>query len=137
MLKWLHKIWNPHCPDCALDNQDRKVCQSCEVLTAQLAIANTEKRQLLEAILEPHKRTETQPAKEIDWKQIRQQQTTWAVRRQMLEAEDRKAAALMKDKANVQQQIADLEKNLGVEHAKSLRPSNQENFQPDSSKEVG
>ena len=122
MLKFLHKIWNPHCPDCAAEASDKKVCPSCETLTAQLAIANVEKRQLLEAILDPLKRVaETNPV-QVDMKELRAKTATWNVRRQMLEQEDRKTAAILRSKMNVQQQVNELEKELGIEEAPNVKP---------------
>lgn len=95
-------------------------CQSCETLKLQLSIANHEKQELLNTILtftKPTAREETAPA--VDYEKVKPKMMTWNVRRQMLEAEDRKTAQLLlkKQKENVSEQIAELEKELDIPSA--------------------
>jgi hypothetical protein len=104
-------------------------CASCETLRMQLAIANDEKRQLLESILHPVDRDIT-PASpvlnQVEFEKLKPKMMTWNVRKQMLEAEDRAAAALMREQREknqpteaLKQDIEKLEKELGVEDAKT------------------
>jgi hypothetical protein len=85
-------------------------CATCEVLRIQLDESSRERRELLSKLLEkdvsPAPTTEQQ-----EFRPIKPQFTPWRVRQQMLEAEDRKKAELMKKKS---EEIADLEKELGV-----------------------
>jgi len=96
MLLWLHRLLSPHCPDCQLAAMENKVCQSCETLKMQLSIANIEKKQLLESILSLTRPAEVQPpSAQVNPKDAAPKMMTWNVRRQMLEAEDRKNAQVL------------------------------------------
>lgn len=104
-------------------------CPTCEVLRFQLDESNRERRELLQKFLEKDKPESVTPAKE-DLQPIRPQFTPWRVRQQMLEAEDRKQAQLLKEKqremaeaksphvANREaarvENINELEKELGI-----------------------
>lgn len=92
-------------------------CETCEVLRVQLERSERERHQLLEKLLTPAPKEEiTVPSEEL--KPITPQVIPWRVRQQMYEAEDRRKAELMRQKAK---EIAELEKELGVtsekEHA--------------------
>ena len=80
----------------------------------QLSIANIEKKQLLDSILSFTKPT-VQSVTQIRPEDVQPKIMTWNVRKQMLEAEDRKTASLMKDKEKIQRQIDELEKEVGIE----------------------
>jgi len=96
MLLWLHRLLSPHCADCQLAAMENKVCQSCETLKMQLSIANIEKRQLLESILSLTRPAEVQPpSAQVNLKDVAPKMMTWNVRKQMLEAEDRKLAQVL------------------------------------------
>lgn len=85
-------------------------CSTCEVLREQLAHSENERRNLLDRLLTKD-RPEALPEKE----ELEPIKTTnyvpWHVRQQMMEAEDRQKARLMKDRAK---EIEDLEKELGI-----------------------
>lgn len=126
LAHWIHHLFNPHCPECREEAQEKKVCDSCETYKMQLAIVNAEKRQLLEAIL--YKPTIEEPKVRVDYEKLRPKQMAWPVLRQHLEAEDRKAASVLKtkadeikleaEKARIKAQIEKLEKETGV-HAET------------------
>ena len=121
MFHWIHKLLHPHCPDCKRDEEDKSICQSCEVYKVQLAIANQEKERLLQALLDDHKPAEVEPKK--PFKSVNTA-IPWAARRQMLEQEDRRAAQLLaaqqttdekgQDKVVEDKEIEELEKALGI-----------------------
>lgn len=117
MILWLHRLFNPHCPHCQEERQESRVCQSCETLKMQLGISNHEKEQLLATILESTRPAHEQPLSPVDYEKLKPKLMTWNVRRQMLEAEDRAAAKILADqkKKSVSDQIADLEKEVGLE----------------------
>ena len=94
---------------------DKPPCESCETLKMTLSIANDEKRQLLNMLLSSTK--SSQPVSpEIDYEKVKPKMMTWNIRRQMLEAEDRKAAQLLADqKRHSQESVNELEKELGLE----------------------
>jgi len=106
MFKWLHHLLNPHCPDCQLAAAESNVCQSCETVKMQLAMVNAEKRQLLDTIMTLTRPAETQPAPP----QVKMENTSsrmlWGVRKQMLEAEDRKKAELLAKQRKTKQTVA-------------------------------
>lgn len=109
MFLWLHHLLNPHCPECREEREDTRICQSCETLKSQLEIANLEKQKLLDRLLE-------KPQPEIPREPVqvtRPVHVPWNVRRQMLEAEDRRKAQLMKQ-APQPISTEDLEKELDV-----------------------
>lgn len=85
-------------------------CVTCEVLRNQLDESNRERRELLTRILDKEKPEPSRTEKE-EYEPIKPAFTPWRVRQQMLEAEDRKQAQLMRDK---KQEINELEKELGV-----------------------
>ena len=96
MLKWWHKFTNPHCIECEREHE----CKSCETLQQQLAQANREKHDLLNTVLllsQPRTIVEETPYKpEIT--DLKPKITPWRVRQAELEANDRDAAKLLKDK---------------------------------------
>jgi hypothetical protein len=105
---WIHHLINPHCDEC----QHERQCKSCETLKEQLVLANMEKKQMLETILSfnspPARDNITinqEPPKDALDKLI-----PWRVRRQMLEAEDRERARLMKESES--RRIAELEEEV-------------------------
>ena len=123
MFHWLHHLFNPHCQDCNIQKIENAICQSCETLKMQLAICNSEKRQMLESILSFNKPTEpmsTTPATAADLKEVNAKMMTWNVRKQMLEAEDRKLALVMaerrksEEEAKKQAAISKLEEEVGI-----------------------
>jgi len=87
-------------------------CPTCEVLRVQLAKSDAERRELLSKLL--YKENESEPPKvqEEEMRPIMPQFVPWRVRQQMLEAEDRRKAQLMKEKAK---EIAELEKEMGID----------------------
>jgi len=102
-------------------------CASCDTLREQLAIANIEKKQMLESILSFTRPAESQPSPVVDYEQLKPKMVTWNVRRQMLEAEDRRQAQILaeqrkaaaeaaktKEKITQEQSIEQLEKELGI-----------------------
>lgn len=138
MWTWLHHLLEPHCEACALERQDKRICQSCETLKSQLATANHEKQQLLNRILEltapaqkESPRTEELP------EQLKPRTIPWQVRKQMLEEEDRQKAVILRQQQEAAKKaifnnpvpsgnaalrtesIKDLEKELGVEEGAS------------------
>lgn len=111
-MNWLHHLFNPHCVECKEEREDSRVCPSCETLRQQLEIANHQNKQLLDRILE-------KPAPEPERKFTTDEKVAvprtipWNVRRQMLEAEDREKARLMRN-APKPESTEDLEKELKI-----------------------
>jgi hypothetical protein len=92
-------------------------CSTCEVLRDQLDKSETERRNLLMRLLDKDKPESSPPSTE-EIKAITPQFIPWRVKQQMLEAEDRKRAQLVKEKAK---EIEDLEKQLGIVDAGEKR----------------
>lgn len=88
-------------------------CATCEVLRERLDESNRERKELLHRLLDKANPEPVVPEKE-ELEPIKPQFIPWRVRQQMLEAEDRKKAQLMKDKTA---EIEKLEKELGVANA--------------------
>jgi hypothetical protein len=86
-------------------------CESCETLKMQLEIANHEKSQLLTRLLEKPE-SEVRPVQTEEIKPIMPKTVPWNVRRQMIEAEDREKAKLMRIAPKPIVKTEDLEKEL-------------------------
>jgi hypothetical protein len=86
-------------------------CATCEVLRELVASSEKERRELLTKLLEKDKPEPLIPPVAEDLRPFTPQFVPWRVKQQMLEAEDRKKAELMRNKAN---EIEELEKELGV-----------------------
>ena len=122
--KFFHELLHPHCPDCFHTREveleelrDSKICKSCETLRVQLEISNFEKKQLLDKLL--HKDDVIQPPQQ-DYQPIMPKNIPWGVRRQMLEEESKRAAALLKErekeiKVTVDGKVEAIEKELGID----------------------
>ena len=123
MFNWIHHLFNPHCVHCAHEQEELRVCTSCENLKEQIAFERAEKQQLLNHIVSLTNRAQEPVREPIDPEKYKElpKAITWRVRKQMLEAEDRNAAALIdQQRRNVESQrikddIAKLEKELGIE----------------------
>ena len=87
-------------------------CETCEILRMQLAESNAERKDLLHRLLEKDK-SEPPPSVIEEHTPIQPQFIPWRVKQQMLEAEDRQRAKLMRNKA---EEIQELEKELGINH---------------------
>ena len=85
-------------------------CDTCEVLRERLAQSDAERRDLLSRLLDRDK-PEPSPVEKEELKPVQHQFVPWRVRQQMLEAEDRKKAELMRKKS---EEIDKLEEELGV-----------------------
>lgn len=70
-------------------------CNTCEVLRSELENSNRERRELLSRLLDRDQPKAEKEDKE-KYKPIQPQFVPWRVRQQMLEAEDRKRAELLK-----------------------------------------
>lgn len=125
IVSLIHRLLNPHCPDCRDKEEYNKICNSCETLKNQLEIVNYEKRQMLDSILNNNKPVISEkPA--VNYEELKPMSVPWAVRKQMLEADDRERARLMKQassnlRVNIRsdivesdKEIEDLEKQLGI-----------------------
>lgn len=86
------------------------VCPVCEVLREQLHRSEAERKELLHRALAPPPIESVSP-KDEQQIPIQPQFIPWRVRKEMLEAEDRKQAELLRNKAA---EISKLEKELGV-----------------------
>lgn len=127
MWHWLHHLFNPHCPICLDNAKDDKVCQSCEILKHQLELANLQIDKLVNKITEKPEvvvRNDSPPI------MTKPKMIPWAVRRQMLEAEDRAKATAMRnagqpdinETTTEKEDVAELEKELNL--AATERASN-------------
>lgn len=89
--------------------KEQNQCESCEVLKQQLEMANFEREKLLNRILEKPAQEPKSELREV----TRPTSVPWRVRQQMLEAEDREKARLMRE-APKPVSTEDLERELKV-----------------------
>ena len=113
MIKWLHHLLNPHCPHCMEEKEAEKVCDSCETLKFQIEKLRADNDKLLSRILEKPEIVQERLVAPEPTTQLRPRQVPWIVRRQMLEAEDRKKAQLLAQ-APTPQTTDELEKELDI-----------------------
>jgi len=85
-------------------------CETCEILREQLAKSDSERKDLLARLLNPPV-SEPPQKDEEEMKPVQPAFVPWRIRQQMMEAEDRKQADLLR---NRQREIAQLEKDLGI-----------------------
>ncbi len=107
-IQFFHHILAPHCVECQEINERNSVCPSCETLRQQLALANQNNEKLLERLLSPSNNESNRPPTEITMPKT----ISWAVRKQMLEREDRERARLMREAPKPT--VESLEKELGI-----------------------
>lgn len=86
-------------------------CLVCEVLREQLHRSEAERKELLARVLAPSISPVESKTPDEELRPIKPQFTPWRVRQQMLEAEDRKQAQLLRQRTD---EIEELEKELGV-----------------------
>lgn len=114
MINWFHRFLNPHCPHCKEENDESKVCASCETLRSQLERLTFENDRLLSKLIDKPSEVQIQQPIEV----TKPRMIPWKLRQQMLESEDRERAKLMKDapkpSTGTSSSIEDLEKELGV-----------------------
>lgn len=120
-MNWWHRFWNPHCEHC----QEERRCLTCDVLKIELERANYDNRKLLEQIErivnpQPILSDQTEELPEP----IRPRQVPWGIEKNILEAESRIKARILREKAEESKQfkdqtkdrktIEDLEKDTGI-----------------------
>ena len=110
IAKFIHEFTHPHCDECSHD----KVCKSCETLERQLEIANEDKKKLLEIILERNKISENDTTSKTETEPIKPRMIPWSVRKNLLEAEDREKARILRSQDPEQKKIEELEKEIGI-----------------------
>ena len=120
-MNFFHRLFNPHCADCELNLR----CESCDTLRVQLEVVNQQNRELLKTIVELTKPEEVMmraPNNEVVIQPIQPKHVPWQIRRELLEATDRQAAAALKErqaeieKNKVPISIKELERELGVDN---------------------
>jgi hypothetical protein len=113
MANWFHRFLNPHCPDCALERQDNRICQSCETLKTEVARLTADNERLLNNIIEKNTISKTSGETPVMLKPP--SSIPWNLKRQILEREDRERAKLMKEAPKASEtRIEDLEQELGI-----------------------
>jgi hypothetical protein len=120
LTKFFHEMWNPHCEHCMELAREDKICSSCEILKSSLATLTDENRRLMSVITNKPEKTEpVQDTREL--KPVMPRNLPFSMRRQMLEAEDRAAAKLLKNNPTSPGKIEgvdELEKELDIAQAK-------------------
>lgn len=117
-MNWLHRLFNPHCGHCEDLRRDLNVCKSCEILNRQLEIISLERKQLLNSILNRNNESNS-PTIQDEPEIVAPKIISWKVKQQMLEAEDRQRAVLMKQA--VSKSVEELEKELGLTDVDSVK----------------
>lgn len=113
MFKFIHHILQPHCSECKEEREEIRLCKSCETLHQALDQANYEKKELMNLFIEKQRVPGFREHQE-DLKPIKPLHTPWRVRQQTLEAEDRVKARLMKQSADANISVEELEKEIGI-----------------------
>ena len=109
---WLHRLFNPHCPECEAKDLNPVI----EELKIELTSLRYERDRLLKYILDEPKSNVTHlPTAPEEDEPIQPKLIPWAVRKNMLEAEDRKKAQLMRQNKDEQEAaILELERKTGI-----------------------
>lgn len=116
LTKFFHEMWHPHCDHCEELAREAKICQSCETLRANITTLTYENQKLLAAVTkQPEPEQPVRDTREL--KPVMPRMMPFSMRRQMLEAEDRAAAKLLKN-TPVIEGVEELEKELDIAQAK-------------------
>lgn len=86
---------NPHCPDCAH-------CKSCEVLSRELSQVRQDYDKLLNELL---RKPEDDTRPQIQAEPQKPKHIPWAVKRQILEEEDREKARILRNIEKVEKEL--------------------------------
>lgn len=105
-MNWLHRLLNPHCPDCNLVKQEEKVCKNCDTLRSLLEIEKFEKKRLLDEIL---RKDEPIIQQEVKFEEIKPKHVPWRVKQQTLEENDRIKAKILADRAKIEKMEKELQ----------------------------
>jgi len=122
LLNW-YKEYLEIKAECDARKRDINFCSACETLKLQLAIANDERKRLIDKLLEEPEVEETSKVNISDLRPLMPNRMNWNARRQILEAEDRAAAKLMRQNSETTKTagsdktltVHEIEKELGVE----------------------
>ncbi len=116
MIKFFHKLFNPHCEDCAIEARNSKICPTCDVYRVQLDLANHDKKKLLELIERMNNPPVEEKESPVEVKPIQSKSIPWNIRKNLLEAESRIAAEKLRVKAAEikSEKVDDLEREVGV-----------------------
>lgn len=112
-MNWFHRLLNPHCEVCKDLEDKNNINSPLEILKQQLAIANDEKRKLLEVVIELQKPKEViqEAVNTEELRPIKTAPMPWGLKRSLLEREHRK----VEDKGGkevLKNKIEDLEKEV-------------------------
>lgn len=117
MIKWLHHLFNPHCPDCRIEQIEKSHCVSCDTLKMEIEQLRHHNDRLLEMIIDKPKPIEaTLDIQEL--KPLQPRHIPLSVRRERFEAEDRRIAQRLRDEApkpdaiDKKKELQDLNKEL-------------------------
>lgn len=103
---FFHRLFHVHCAECRTESE----CPNCNLLRDMLADERREKKELLEKLTkEPEKIVQPEQTKV----EVRQTAMPWRVRQQILEAEDRRKAQVLREVKSTEE----LEKELLPEAA--------------------
>lgn len=83
--------------------RDLNVCQSCEALKLEMARLHDQNNELISSLTKPINQQEAK-VDTSELKPISPRSMPWGVRRQMLEAEDRAKAKIMRDQQKERQE---------------------------------
>lgn len=121
IIKFFHQLWNPHCPNCALELQESKFCNSCETMREQISQLNSQNLILLNRLVNPTPVTVVDKEEKVQPPLKTSQFIPYAVRRQMLEEQDRNEARILRENeskldtnSKEQKEIEELEKKVGL-----------------------
>lgn len=122
LIRFIHHLLQPHCPECQRERDEANNCESCETLREQLAAERSYNRLLLESIILKPEVERTEDTSNLT--PIRGNFVSSRVRREMLEAEDRKQAEIINERKRIDKEARELatktteelERELGIEH---------------------
>ncbi len=96
MIKWLHRLFKPHCDHCLEEMRESKACPTCEVYRAQLEVSNHEKKLLLQTIDKMNNPISEEILSETP-EPITPKVVPWNVRRNQLETKAREEAQQLRE----------------------------------------
>lgn len=130
MFKWIHHILEPHCPGCAAEAEAARECKSCNSLIHQLEVANFENRKLVDIISDISRPAPAQAQQVQEQPRAVGSPPNWRVIKQQLEANDRKEAAILREKQAESQALRAADLARGASGGLLTNNPNQSNSNP-------
>jgi len=124
ITKFFHELFNPHCEHCIELARENRICGTCEYLKTEVAQLRNQNQELIEKITNKPAKVEIKQEAQIFKPLSPGTVKSWAVRRQLLENEDRSKAKILQE--NSKKLTTELEDKLFDKELADIEKANAE-----------